>query len=232
VRAGRRLLLVTLLPTACLAVGQLLGAAPAWAHGPAYNAAAAMQTRHVVVDAAVQSTVPTARADALEATIGTRPVFVAVLPSWAGQFELAEIESIHGDPGVYVLLEGDRLEASVVGEQGVTSRQASDAVLAAMTAHPGDPVGALTDALDREIDALGRYGVPRGPSHTMSSTQNGSDSWPVSLTLLIVGVLLLLVVAGAVIAQRVWDPDPPSASPDQNSPTTKGAPQGTGTRAR
>jgi hypothetical protein len=213
VRAGRRLLIAALWPTAFLVAVQLLGAAPAWAHGPAYNAAAQMQTRHVVVDATMESAVPAARAGALEAAIGSKPVFVAVLPVSAGQFELVEIESIHGEPGVYMLLEDGRLKADVVGEHGITARQASDAVLAAMSAHPDDQGAALTDAVDRELTALGRYGVPQGASHPLSTTQNGPDGWPIGLTVLLVGLLLILVAAGAAIALRVADPGGEPAAP-------------------
>jgi len=220
VRAVRRLLLAALWPTAFLVAVQLLGAAPAWAHGPAYNAAAAMQTRHVVVDPMMQSAVPAARADALEATIGGKPVFVAVLPASSGQFELVEIESIHGDPGVYILLEDGRLQADVVGQRGVTARQASDAVLSAMDTHPGDSVGALTDAVDREIAALGRYGLPQGPSRPLSVGRNGADGWPVSLTVLLVG-LLLLVAGGAAIAVRVAGAGASAAVPDTETAAAK-----------
>jgi hypothetical protein len=197
VRAGRRLLIGALWPTAVVVAVQALGAAPAWAHSPAYNAAAALQSRHVAVDAAMLSTVPAARAKALEATIGSRAVFVAVLPGGSGQFELVEIESILGSPGVYLLLEDGRIQANVLGEHGITARQASDAALAAMAAHPGDAAAALTEAVDREVAGVQRYGSPREPSTSVPT--NGGQGWPLPLEVLLAGTLVIVVGAGVAM---------------------------------
>jgi hypothetical protein len=197
VGAGRRLGRVAAWSTVSVLAVQLLGAAPAWAHGPAYNAAAELKSRHVVVDPRMQSAVSVARASALEAAIGTRPVFVAVLPVGSGQFELAEIESILLEPGVYMLLKDGRVEVNVLGEQGVTARQASDAALAAMAAHPSDPGAALTDAVDREVAALTQYGVPKDASQVASNEGTGGS--PPALWILL-GVGALLIVGGAGVA--------------------------------
>ena len=202
VRIGRRRVLATLWPTAALIAGQALWAGSAAAHTPAVNAAAALETSRVAVDPAVWNVVSVSDAATLAGHIGQQPVFVVVLPQSSGRFELVEIESIHRVPGIYLLAEGEQLQAGVLGFGGITARQASDVARAAAAAKPHDMVGTLDAAVTGELAALQQYGAPRSGSDPPPDTGSGQSGRPVGLTVAVGAGLVLLVVGGMAVALR------------------------------